>query len=110
MVHSSSVLRPKPRPLVLSTKHASGPVGAGGKLQPRSHTMKTERPTAYRSLARAEYIEELAPDGQVRLLPPDRPTRLCYLNQREKVAVEQPAPFVARCHRAEFMYSDAYLD
>ena len=110
MVYSSRVLRPKPRQLELSARQAAGPVGAGGKLQPRSHAMKTERPTAYRSLARADYIEEYATDGQVRLLPPDRLTRLCHINARDKVDVEQPAPFVARCYRAEFMYSDVYLD
>ena len=71
---------------------------------------RTERPTSYRSVQRADEVEDLAPDGQVRLLPPDRPTRLCRLNYRDKVDIEQPAPFVARCARAEFAYHDAYLD
>ena len=110
VVYSASYLLPKPRQLELSARKAVGAVSAGGKTNARSHSMRTERPTSYRSVQRADEVEDLAPDGQVRLLPPDRPTRLCRLNYRDKVDIEQPAPFVARCARAEFAYHDAYLD
>ena len=110
VVHSSSLLRPKPRYLALSANQSCGAVGAGGRLMPQSHSMKTRRATSYRSVQRAEQVEGLAPDGQVRLLPPDRLTRLCIINRRDKLQLEQPEPFVARCARAEFFHQDAWLD
>jgi hypothetical protein len=71
---SGTLFRPKPQCLELPLRSAYG-YGGRGKLS---------RTTAYRSRRREMEVEELAPDGQVRLLPPDRPTLLSATRQRLK--------------------------
>ena len=109
-VHSSSLLKPRPRPLELSTSHARGAVGQGGAAAAAHYTAQT---TSYRSLGRARQVAALAVEGQARLLPPDRPNQIWRLRERPKardVMPPPPRPFVARTARARFAHDDAWLD
>ena len=94
LVHSSALLKPRPRYLEMSTTLAKGAVGEGGKPRPRTH------PTAYRSVERLCDVLQRAPDGQCRHLPPDRPTLLSHHRLRFKV--------VAGYNSRAFRHSDPW--
>ena len=46
----------------------------------------------------------------VRYLPPDRPTLLSHNRMRYKIDTPSRPPFVARCAKADFFHSGAWLE